>query len=264
MSFVLSMLAIFCLGYYCFAASYAGTASSFLFFWIVAAGCLAVCALLCILNARFHWVSMLPKWLRAIALIVLVIGIATFCVLEGLIIKHMNTPAKADADYVIVLGAQVRGKTITKSLKSRLDAAYDYVSDNPDCIIIVSGGQGPGEDITEAQAMKDYLVGSGVEEDKIRMEEKSTSTKENLTYSLKIIEEQQKKKTQTSKNEEDGGIKTVIVTNDFHVYRAKLLAKKLGYESPQAIGSPTDYHLILNYMVRESLAIVKELVEGNI
>ena len=250
MFILFAILAIFCFGYYCFAASYAGTASSFLFFWIVAAGVLAFCALLSMLNHKIHWVMHVPKLLRASVLIVVVLSVVSFFVVEILIVKHMHEKVEKDADYVIVLGAQVRGTRITKPLKSRLDAAYEYACDNENPKVIVSGGQGPGEDLSEALAMYEYLVEKGLDSKRILMEDKSVSTKENLTFSKELMEK------------EDA--KIVIVTNNFHVYRATLLAKKLGYESPQGIGSSTDYHLFINYMVREAFALAKEKIQGNI
>ena len=98
--------------------------------------------------------------------------------------------------------------------------------------------------------MCQYLTEKGLDSKRILMEDKSVSTKENLTFSKELIEK------------EDA--KIVIVTNNFHVYRATLLAKKLGYESPQGIGSSTDYHLFINYMVREAFALAKEKFQGNI
>ncbi len=250
MSVLFMILAVFCLGYYCFAASYAGTASSFLFFWIVAAGVLATCSLLSILNHKIHWVAHVPKLIRATVLIVAVLSTVSFVVVELLIVKHMNEKADSGADYVVVLGAQVRGTKITKSLKTRLDAAYQYACHNKNAKVIVSGGQGEGEDLSEALAMCQYLTEKGLDSKRILMEDKSVSTKENLTFSKELIEK------------EDA--KIVIVTNNFHVYRATLLAKKLGYESPQGIGSSTDYHLFINYMVREAFALAKEKFQGNI
>lgn len=250
MSIVFCILGIFCLGYYCFAASYAGTASSFLFFWIIAAGTLAVCALLSIINSKIHWIAHIPKVVKATVLVVAAFGIVSFVIIELLIVKHMNEKVTQDADYVVVLGAQVRGTRITKALKTRLDAAYDYACENKTAKVIVSGGQGAGEELSEAQAMYDYLIERGLDEKRIVMEDQSTTTKENLTFSKDFIEK------------EDA--KVVIVTNNFHVYRATLLAKKIGYQSPQGIGSSTDYHLFINYMVREAFALVKEKLEGNI
>ena len=65
----------------------------------------------------------------------------------------MKQKPRDNCDYIIVLGCQIRGERITKSLKKRLDAAYDYAINNPDTKIIVSGGQGKGESKTEALAV---------------------------------------------------------------------------------------------------------------
>lgn len=87
---------------------------------------------------------------------------------------------------MIVLGAGLRGERVTDLLARRLDAAYDYHLENPNAVIVVTGGQGPGEDIPEARAMKAYLVEKGVPEKQILEEASSTSTEENFCFAREI------------------------------------------------------------------------------
>ena len=92
----------------------------------------------------------------------------------------MKKKPEDNCDYIIVLGCQIRGDWITKSLKNRLDAAYDYACSNQDTRIIVSGGQVKGENKTEALAMYEYLCSRGISSERIVMEDKSTDTNENM------------------------------------------------------------------------------------
>ena len=122
----------------------------------------------------------------------------------------------ADLDWVIVLGAQVKGRTPSRALKKRLDAAAKYAAENPGTRLILSGGQGSGEEITEAQAMYEYLQKNGIAPERMLKEERSTTTKENLEYSRSFVEP---------------GAKVGILSNNFHIYRALALAKRCGYEA---------------------------------
>ena len=154
------------------------------------------------------------------------------------------------ADYseqtVIVLGCGIRGERVSVGLAKRLNKAAEYHEKNPDAMIIVSGGQGPQEDISEALAMKRYLVDKGIAEDKIIMEDRSTSTITNFRYSREIMEEM--------------GLSlssVVFVTNGYHVYRAASYAKDEGFTDVAHLGTNIIWYTIpMNYM-REMLAVVK-------
>ena len=91
-------------------------------------------------------------------------------------------------DAVIVLGAGLRGENLSLILRNRLDAAVEYYNENPEAVIVVSGGQGPDEDIPEAEAMERYLYEQGVPLNKIIKEDKSTSTEENFKFSKELLE----------------------------------------------------------------------------
>lgn len=154
------------------------------------------------------------------------------------------------ADYtektVIVLGCGIRGERVSVGLAKRLDKAYQYHTKNPDAVIIVSGGQGPQEDITEALAMKRYLMEKGVPEDKIIMEGKSTSTITNLRNSREIMEERGMSLSSA-----------VFVTNAYHVYRTAYYAREEGFVGISHLGTDIIWYTVpMNYM-REMLAIVK-------
>lgn len=249
-SIIFMIISVLCLGYYLFAASYAGFNSAFLWFWLVAGiGCIVI-SIGTRVVIKHNLLHIIPRWMKISVVAIIACGLALFAFLEGCVISGMFSKPSKDADYIIVLGAQIRGTRVTKSLAKRLDKAYDYAMENENCIIIVSGGKGTGEDITEAEAMKKYLVDKGIDEARIVMEDKSTTTKENLLFSMEIID--------------NPDAKVVIATNNFHIFRAKKLAHKIGYNNVSGAPAASDNRLILNYMVREGLAIFKEKLMGNI
>lgn len=173
--------------------------------------------------------------------LVILISFGTFLAIYG---------SRDTADYtentVIVLGCGIRGERVSVGLAKRLNKAAEYHKKNPDAVIIVSGGQGPQEDITEALAMKRYLVDKGIDESKIIMEEKSTSTITNFRYSREIMER------------EGLSLSSVVfVTNAYHVYRAASYAKDEGFLEVNHLGTDIIWYTIpMNYM-REMLAVMK-------
>jgi len=164
----------------------------------------------------------LGRRLRRVLSICLAIGAVSTALLEIPIVRGSKTDPEPEAPYLIVLGAGLNGTEPSLALKWRLEAALDYLNEYPDTIAIVSGGQGRGEDITEAEAMKNWLVKNGIDSDRVWKEDKSTSTWENLTFSMDVIRENR----DYSEDGSGGEIRAAIVTNEFHLYRAKTMAKK--------------------------------------
>ncbi|XRG89662.1 YdcF family protein [Neobacillus sp. SAB-20_R2A] len=150
-------------------------------------------------------------------------------------------PAK-NADYLIVLGARVKGTEPSLTLASGIDAAAVYLKKNPSTIAIASGGQGPGEDISEAECIKRELQKLGINESRIVLEGKSTDTYENIRFSKKLIPTSAK----------DG----VVVTNDFHLYRALSLAADANLKV-QGLPAETPLIAVPKSYIREYLAITK-------
>lgn len=192
-----------------------------------------------------------PKWLRALLTVCVCVGIAAILVLETLMMAAAGAVPEKPADTVIVLGCGIfPDGRLTISLKNRLDAAYDYLDKHPDTIVIVSGGQGDNEPVSEAAAMQSYLISRGIEASRILTESKSTSTEENLEFSLKIMQEERL------------GTDVAVVTSDYHIYRALQSAKELGLTA-YGIPSPTPWRVWLSCHVREWLAIVKTALLPN-
>lgn len=183
---------------------------------------------------------------RKVLTALLCIGLAAFIALEIPIIKNARTDKDTAADYLIVLGAGVNGTVPSLSLTDRLTAALDYMEMHPECLAIVSGGQGPGEDVTEAEAMRRWLEARGVAAERILMEDRATSTEENVAYSMEIIRQ---------RGNESASI--AIVSSEYHLYRAKCIARAQGIAQPMGIAGRTSYPvLMLNYCIREAFAVV--------
>ena len=161
-----------------------------------------------------------------------------------LFIYGINDTVTYDEDVLIVLGAGVNGETPTEPLAARLDAAVEYMEKNPDAAIIVTGGQGPQEDITEAEAMARHLIANGIPEEEILREEKSTSTSENFKLSKQILDDN------------IGSYSAAVITNEFHIYRAKRLAELAGLEVT-TLHAPTPWYSAPAMYIREWLAVIK-------
>ena len=146
---------------------------------------------------------------------------------------------------VIVLGCAVSGKKVSNTLARRLDEAIVYHEKNPEAVIIVSGGQGPQEEVSEAFAMKNYLLENGIPEDKILMEDKSTSTITNLANSHEIMR---------ANNLPDDSV--VVVSHSYHIYRAVSYAKAEGLKATH-LGADIRLSGLPSSCLREILAIAK-------
>lgn len=187
----------------------------------------------------------LGKGLRMIATGLLILFFAAVSVTGLIIVRSARGTEQPDSEYLVVLGAGVNGSVPSRSLRERLDGAYDYLVTYPENIAIVSGGQGDGEDITEAQCMFDYLVGRGISPERIWMEPKATNTLENLRFSLDIIEE----KTGVRPS------RIAILSSEYHLHRAGMFAGWLELEADLVPAKTVVPPLRWNYYLREVFAV---------
>lgn len=160
--------------------------------------------------------------------------LASYCLSAFINTFHLFKSRKLD--YIIVLGAGIKGEQITPLLASRIDKGIEILKKNPKALLIMSGGQGKGEDVPEGEAMAHYAIHKGIDESKILIENKSTNTKENLLFSSKLI---------TKESPRVG-----IVTTSYHVFRSLILAKNLGIRCI-GFGSITKWYFTLNALIRE-------------
>ncbi|WP_442599580.1 YdcF family protein [Neobacillus sp. D3-1R] len=178
----------------------------------------------------------------------LIIGLLFLCVviyfgsLHLKIRENIDSKAPNNVDYLIILGARVKGTIPSLALQYRIDKAAEYLTNNPNTIAIASGGQGEGEDITEAEAIKIGLMEQNITSTRIILEDKSTDTVENIYYSKKVIP-----------NSSKTGI---LVTNDFHIYRAKQIARDQGL-LVHGLPAKTPVVALFKSYSREYLAITK-------
>ena len=194
----------------------------------------------------------LSKTWRIVLAALLVLGAAVFAVFEAPVISNAKTDADPQSDYLIVLGAGVNGSAPSLSMVNRLEAALDYLEAYPDAVAIVSGGQGAGEDVTEASAMHDWLVAHGMPESRIVQEDQSTSTRENLENSFAIIRSR-------GGDPADG---VAVVSSEYHLYRAKQMARALGAKPLGVAAETTLPTMRANYFIREAFAAAYMQVFG--
>jgi uncharacterized SAM-binding protein YcdF (DUF218 family) len=237
-----------CLLYYLIIVIYAGITADFAWIWVLGAAALLILGLL-MRHERSH-PGFIPMWLRVGFLVLFTAGVVVVAVTGSHVIGNMFEEEVSTLDYVVVLGAQVKGDTPSRALRKRLEKALEYANANPETILILSGGQGPGEDITEASCMGTWLEEHGISRDRMILEEQSTSTRENLIFSDEL----------TGCASRSVG----ILSNNFHVYRALKLAEKLGYTDIHGIPASSDLLMQPHYVVREIFALVKEKLKGNI
>ena len=196
----------------------------------------------------------LPVLLWRILVVLVCIGLAWFCFVESFIIRNAFTDEDPGRDYLIVLGAAVYKDQPSLTLVRRLSGAADYLEHYPDSIAIVSGGMGPGETITEAQAMYDWLVNEGFDPERIIMEPNATSTEENLKNSFAIIRE---------RGDEPAG-KVAIVSSAYHLYRAKTMARSLGVPDAAGVAAPWGFFFVMiNYFIREAFGVTHLWIFGH-
>ena len=240
-------LGIFCLLYFVTYAVLTGLTNIFTYFWLLFGALLMVIAVFYPrISKRVH---AMPIQVKVVFGAVFFLCLLVFVVAEGLIIGYGAASPRAGADYVIVLGAQVRGQEPSYNLARRLDKAYEYLQENPDTKAVLSGGQGPGEDISEAEAMAEYLEKLGIDRDRMLLEERSTNTEENFIYSREMI---------------TGDVRVVVVTSNFHVYRSLRIARKQGLTQVEGLGADVMWFTIPNLYVREAFALVKYALCGQL
>ena len=213
--------------------------------------CAAVFCTVLALLSRLAPTRRWAKTCRTALLALFCAGLALFLALEAMVISGADGDADgAPVRCVVILGAGVNGTQPSLMLWSRLNAALDYVADRPDVPIIVSGGRGRGEEISEAECMYRWLTAHGIAPERVWKEERATSTRTNFEYSMALMAER--------------GVSGdfAYVTNDYHVYRAGRLAGTPLAHGVAARLPRNPYYDVLqvNYFVREAFALANELL----
>ena len=232
---------------YCGGISLVGFGTYFFLIW-GAIGIISLC--LCAVFHNRKLINILPKWFKLFCTTCFALGLLLFFTVEGLILTQYNASGKPEADYCIVLGAQWKSDGPSEVLRRRLDKAAAYLISNPNTKVIVSGGQGSNEIISEASGMRDYLIQSGIAENRILVEDQSSNTYENLVFSGKFLD-----KTTDS---------VVVVTNNFHVFRTLAIAKKQGYANVEGLAASSVPGMAPNNLLREFLGVIKDFIFMNL
>lgn len=184
-------------------------------------------------------VQTMIRWL------ILVIGSLTISI-TAMMFAAIFQPT-AQSNTVIVLGCKVDDNGPSRMLQERLDAADSYLEDHPDAIIIVTGGQGSDEPETEADAMQKYLVKKGIDQNRIFVENKSTSTRENLRNAADIM------------LKHNLSSPALIVTNEFHVLRAQMIARSIGMHA-STLPARTAVFYFGPYFIRELYGVLSQII----
>lgn len=184
--------------------------------------------------------------------VLLVLGALLFLFLEAEVIRRARTDNDTAVAGVIILGAGVNGTVPSLSLRVRLEAALEYLADKPEIPIVVTGSQGPGEAISEAECMADWLIAHGVSEERILIEDQADNTEENIAFSKALLHE----------NGYDTLAHYAVVSSDYHLCRAAVYWGAPAYMVGVAAKMPTQYQyslLTVNYYIREAFALAAEL-----
>ncbi|MCD8370065.1 MAG: YdcF family protein [Clostridiales bacterium] len=255
LAFLIAAGAALCLLYYLVIVLYAGFTTAFSAVWLLFAVFFGLTAV----SIRVYQSNpdQSPLWLPVAMVTLCAAGILIQMALQILIFGQVPSYAEPELDYVIVLGGRVKPDGLSNTLQWRLDKAAEYARENPDTRLILTGAQGEDEPQSEASFMRDYLLAAGVSEERLILEEQARNTAENLKYSKEILDQKM------------GGAdpdyeRVGILTSNFHLFRARRIAAKLGMENVQGIASGSDPVLLVHFCVRDGIAILKDRVLGNL
>lgn len=202
------------------------------------------------INKIYGMLKRLPRFIKIGMRLCLLFFAFSFIIIESVIIYNMRTTPPFEADYVMVLGCQVNGSIPSIPLLRRVTMAISYLKENKSTHAVVTGGKGPGENISEAEAMKRILIRHGIDEKRIFEENQSKSTMENFKYAHELYG-------LLDKN-------IVVVSSDYHIYRALSMAKKLQYKNIHGLPSRSQFSVLPAYLLREYAAVVYYLLLGRI
>ncbi len=237
------VLGILCFIYYIGITAYAGIRTSLSWLWILG-GLFFLLLWRLQIRAAAHPQEAALRYAVKGMFAFLIVCVVVIVLVGSRIVAGMYAQPEAGLDYVIVLGAQVRGERPSRALRRRLDRAAEYARANPETLLILSGGQGPDEGISEAECMRRCLTEQGIAEERLLLEDRSTSTRENLSFSAKLLD----------KEADSVG----IVTNSFHIYRAMMLARRQGYAHTSGIPASADPGMQPHNVLREVCGVLAE------
>ncbi len=253
LTWVLTAGAVLCLIYFVVIVAYSGLGTASVMFWFWMAAGLGF-------TAWSNWAyqrepERLPLRLPVTLVTLCAAGVVVMLVLQILIFSRVPVVAEPDLDYVIVLGAQARDNRPGKTLTLRLDLAAEYARQNPDTVLVLSGGQGRDEKSPEAVVMRDYLLAQGVPPERMLLESMSRNTAQNIGCSRDLI---------SVHWHGNRPAQIGILTSNFHLYRALKIAQRQGIAGVQGIAAKSDRVLFLHFAFRDGLALLKNRLTGEL
>lgn len=183
---------------------------------------------------------------------IICVGILIYGAIATAAIVIAANAKPVESSTLVTLGAQVKpGGQPSRILMGRITAAEKYLEANPGIRCVLSGGKGEKEGVSEARCMYNVMTSDGISGDRLIMEDKSTTTKENLQNTFELL----------------GGIENAgnitIVTDGFHQLRARIIAVQLGYQGEiGAVSAQTQWEFVPTYTVREWVGLPYQLVTG--
>lgn len=243
---ILLIFGLICCIYCLCIGIFIGHGTNFYLIWCVC-GLLLIAIAFMIKNKIIY---ILPGRIKITINVMISMGILLFAIVSGCILSGFDDDTDEKLDYLIVLGAQIKPNGPSKVLQMRLDKAYDYLIEHEETFVIVSGGKGSDEPDTEAEGMYQYLIKRGIDPGRIIKEDKSCNTLENIAFSSAYVDRKKDK--------------VGIVSNNFHIFRAVMLAKHAGFENVAGIAAPSEAVLLPNNILREFFGVLKDLVMGNL
>lgn len=245
LSYIYLLTGLGCLGYWLLMGVTARFGLDMHWIWLAVGGVLTVVGLVCRWNG---W----PGWLRIGWRALVCAGLGLVIGLECCVVSGMNATPPEGLDYLMILGARVESDgSPSKALKRRIDAAAEYLLQNPETIAVATGGMGTDEVMAEAECIRNGLVERGIEETRILVEDQSATTAENMAFSMQLME---------CSSETTVG----IVSNNYHIFRALRLAKRAGFENVYGLAANYTGYTLLHYMMREGACLIADWRRGNL
>ena len=238
-------IGIICIIYFIGILIFTGLGSKFNYIWLM----LGIACITFHILSKAQVLQLIPITIRRSFLVCLLMGGILFLLVECCVISGFFAKGESNLDYIVILGAQMKENGPSRELRKRLDKAIDYAEKNKNVMIVVSGGKGADEHISEAQVMYHYMTEYGIAGNRIIMEDKSTNTTENLKFTKQLIDVEMSQ--------------IGIVTSNFHIFRATRIAKAQGYQNMCGIAASAEPLLQPAHMTREFVGIMKDFIFGN-
>ena len=256
MSIVFFILSALCMGYFWLIVIYSGIGTDFCGIWVAFSILFLLMGIFRILDVRDK--EEMPKRLPVFIYTTFAIGALTCISILFLIAKDGRVKDTQGCDYVIVIGDRVYEDGISSTLKKRLDKAAAYCEQNPDTVLVLSGGEDSGDVLPEALAMYNYLILKGIPDGRMIIEADSDTTLMKISNSLNLIEQD------LTERMVPPPIMIGVLTSDYHFFRTLRAAAYVTEERIFPIRADSDPVLYVHQCVRECFAVIRDRLAGTL